>query len=217
MRKYDLGIPVGSLSFFEEAFDEAFSNLLISELFMFGGKLTGLYFLVAAIWASFLFGAVTGYDLLRFGILPRDWDQVEGVLLWPFLHANLTHLTSNTVTLVVFGAIISLRGSSREFLTLSFFITLYAGLGVWLMGRDALHVGASGLVFGYFGYIMTRGIYDGRISSIVISTAVMIFFGGMIWGIMPTDERVSWEGHLFGFLAGVVLAVRYKPRRRRRS
>lgn len=180
------------------------------------GKFRGLLFLILTIWTVYLVDGLTRVDFLNYGIEPRNWDHIWGVLTWPFLHANLTHLANNSVPLIAFGAIISFRSSSKEFLALSFFITLYAGLGVWLMGRDALHVGASGLVFGYFGYIMTRGIYDGRISSILISTGVMLFFGGMIWGILPTDARVSWEGHLFGFLAGVVLGVRQKPIRRRR-
>jgi len=178
-------------------------------------KLRGLMLLLLLIWGTYLVGGLISKDLLQYGILPRNWGSIGGVLAWPFLHADFTHLGNNTLTLVVFGAIISLRSSSSEFLILSFLITLYAGLGVWLMGRPYLHVGASGLVFGYFGYIMTRGIYDGRISSVLISTIVMLLFGGMIWGILPTDRQVSWEGHLFGFLAGVVLAVRYKPRRRR--
>lgn len=181
---------------------------------MLSGKFTGLLVLVAVIWGVYLVDTLTGLSLIQYGILPRSSDHIGGVLIWPFLHANLSHLTNNSLTLVVFGGIISLRSSNWQFLGLSFMITLYAGLGVWLLGRDAVHVGASGLVFGYFGYIMTRGIYDGRISSIVISTAVMLLFGGMIWGILPTDSQVSWEGHLFGFLAGVVLAVRHKPSRR---
>lgn len=178
------------------------------------GKLSGLLVLVALIWAVYLVGLVVGLDLSGFGVQPRDWGRLYGVLTWPFVHADRTHLMNNSITLIVFGAIISLRSSSWQFIGLSFMITLYAGLGVWLLARDASHIGASGLVFGYFGYIMTRGIYDGKISSIVISTGVMLLFGGMIWGILPTDSRISWEGHLFGFLAGVVLAVRRKPRRR---
>ncbi len=178
------------------------------------GKLSGLLALVSVIWAVYLIGAVGGFDLSGFGVQPRNWSKLYGVLTWPFVHADRTHLMNNSITLIVFGTIISLRSSSWQFLGLSFMITLYAGMGVWLLARDASHIGASGLVFGYFGYIMTRGIYDGRISSIVISTGVMLLFGGMIWGILPTDARISWEGHLFGFLAGVVLAVRCKPGRR---
>ncbi len=177
-------------------------------------KLRGLAVLVCLIWAVYLVGIVTGIDLSGFGVQPRDWTTLYGVLTWPFVHADRTHLMNNSVTLIVFGAIISLRSSSWKFLGLSFMLTMYSGLGVWLLARDASHIGASGLVFGYFGYIMTRGIYDGRISSIVISTGVMVLFGGMIWGILPTDARISWEGHLFGFLAGVVLAVRHKSKRR---
>ncbi|MBD5782394.1 rhomboid family intramembrane serine protease [Pelagicoccus sp. NFK12] len=177
------------------------------------GKLGGLLALVGIIWGAYLVGVVFSLDLSGFGVQPRQWERLYGVLTWPFVHADRTHLMNNSVTLVVFGAIISLRSSSWQFVGLSIMITLYAGLGVWLLGRDATHIGASGLVFGYFGYIMTRGIYDGRISSIVISTGVMLLFGSMIWGILPTDAQVSWEGHLFGFLAGVVLAVRSKSSR----
>lgn len=178
------------------------------------GRLSGVLVLLAVLWALFLVDQWFALDLSRYGIFPRRWEQIGGVLTWPFLHVSATHLASNSLTLLVFGTIISLRGSSREFLVLSLMIALYAGLGVWLLGRPALHVGASGLVFGYFGYIMTGGIYDGRLSSVLLSTGVMMLFGGMIWGILPTDERISWEGHLFGFLSGAVLAVRRKPRRR---
>lgn len=180
-------------------------------------RLGGLLFLVVLIWGTFVAGRLFSLDLVQCGILPRDWQSIAGVLAWPFLHVSVDHLWSNSLTLILFGAIISLRSSNREFLALSFFITVYAGLGVWLMGRPHLHVGASGLVFGYFGYILTRGVYDGRISSVIISTVVIVLFGGMIWGIIPTDTRVSWEGHLFGFLAGVVLAVRWNPRHRSKS
>ena len=177
-------------------------------------KLRALVVVLLLIWGTFLVGGLLSLDLMQYGILPRSWHSVGGVLAWPFLHADFSHIGNNTLSLLVFGAIISLRSSNAEFLLLSFLITLYAGLGVWLLGRPYLHVGASGLAFGYFGYILTRGIYDGRISSVIISTVVMLLFGGMIWGIFPTDTRISWEGHLFGFLAGVVLAVRYKPKRR---
>lgn len=184
---------------------------------MVSGKLSGVFWLVFLMWGVFLVDTQLGLNLVRFGILPRDSDHLPGIVLWPFLHANTAHLLSNSVSFLVLGSIVSLRESPRSFLLLSLYITLYAGLGVWIVGRDALHIGASGLVFGYFGYILSRGIYDGRISSVVIASAVMIFFGGMLWGVVPTNGPVSWEGHLCGFLAGVILGVRLKPVRRRKT
>lgn len=184
---------------------------------MLAGKLSGVLWLVFLMWSVFLLDTQLNLNLLRFGIVPRDADHLPGIVIWPFLHANTAHLVSNTVSFLVLGSIVSIRERTSAFLLLSLYITLYAGLGVWIVGRDALHIGASGLVFGYFGYILSRGIYDGKISSVVIASAVMIFFGGMLWGVMPTDRPVSWEGHLCGFIAGVVLGVRQKSGRLRAS
>lgn len=184
---------------------------------MFRGKLRGLLILLALMWGVYLVDSLFRLDLLRFGILPRDPQHLPGIFIWPFLHANATHLLSNSLSMLALGAIVSFRCKPGSFLWLSLFITMYAGLGVWIVGRGALHVGASGLVFGYFGYILARGTYDGRLSSVIIASGVMIFFGGMIWGVLPTEEAVSWEGHLCGFLAGVVLALRQKSPVRRRA
>jgi membrane associated rhomboid family serine protease len=99
-----------------------------------------------------------------------------------------------------------MRSGSR-FVWVSLFIIIVGGAGVWAMGRTAVHIGASGLVFGYFGYLVARGWYDRRILSILIAVAVMAVFGwGILFGVLPTGGFVSWEGHLCGLVAGIVVA-----------
>ena len=89
---------------------------------------------------------------------------------------------------------------------ISVFISVFAGGGVWLMGREGVHIGASGLVFGYFGYLVARGLFERSLVSILIAVAVAVFYGGLIFGILPLDGFVSWEGHLFGLIGGIITA-----------
>jgi len=159
-------------------------------------------------WAVFLVDYALALGLARFGIQPRDLKGLLGIVLWPFLHGDRAHLVSNTVSFLALGAISALMTRRGDFLLLTLLITVYAGFGLWLLGREATHIGASGLVFGYFGYILARGIYDGRLSSVVIASLVMIGFGGMIWGVLPSDQPISWEGHLCGFISGALLGAR---------
>ena len=122
---------------------------------------------------------------------------------------ELSHLLSNKGPLVVLGGLISLRGPGRLFWS-SVFIVLVGGALVWLAAGIVtgygIHIGASGLVFGYFGYLAARGLYERSLSSILISIAVIAVCGTIIFGIIPTNEFVSWEGHLFGLIASVLYA-----------
>ena len=127
-----------------------------------------------------------------------------------FLHGDFSHLLSNTGPLVVLGGLISLRGHSRLFWSSVFITSVGRSALVWLVAGIVtgygIHIGASGLVFGYFGYLAARGLYERSLSSILISIAVIAVYGTIIFGILPTNEFVSWEGHLFGLIAGVLYA-----------
>jgi membrane associated rhomboid family serine protease len=161
---------------------------------------------VATIWVVELVNTFTGHRLNAYGILPRTMDGLRGIPLSPLLHGNMWHLLSNTVPLLVLGGLSAMRSGSR-FVWVSLFIIIVGGAGVWAMGRTAVHIGASGLVFGYFGYLVARGWYDRRILSILIAVAVMAVFGwGILFGVLPTGGFVSWEGHLCGLVAGIVVA-----------
>ncbi|MEM9115133.1 MAG: rhomboid family intramembrane serine protease [Myxococcota bacterium] len=149
---------------------------------------------------------VLGGWLDSFGLRPREPRGLWGILSSPFLHGGFPHLLSNTVGFLVFGTMLSLRGF-RRFVAASFLIAVVGGLGVWLLGRDgSVHVGASGVVFGYFGYLLTAGLFERRIGVAVVSIGVFLLWGWMLLGVLPGQVGVSWEGHLFGFLAGVLAA-----------
>ena len=168
-----------------------------------------LLIFVASLWAVETVDFLTNLNLDQYGILPRDLTGLRGIPLAVFLHGDFPHLISNTLPLLVLGGLVSLRGAQR-LLVSSVFIVLVGGILVWLVAGIVtgygIHIGASGLVFGYFGYLTARGLYERSFSSVLISIAVIAVYGTIIFGIFPTDERVSWEGHFFGLLAGVLYA-----------
>jgi len=156
------------------------------------------------IWAIELVNMFMGHQLNRFGILPRTLYGFIGIPLSPFLHSGIWHTLLNTVPFVVLGGLIITRGIG-EFLEVSLFIILVAGGCLWLFGRSSYHVGASGLIFGYFGFIVARGWFDKSIGSIVVAFITLFLYGGIIlWGLLPISSYISWEGHLFGLIAGVL-------------
>ena len=161
--------------------------------------------LVALMWLVELVNTLVGHRLNDFGIYPRSSQGLIGVLLWPFLHGGLGHLIMNTTPLLFMGFFVSLRGPFVLFLT-SLIVVVVGGLLVWVFGRSAIHIGASGLVFGYFGFLVAVGLYERSISALVIASGTLFYYGGMIVGVVPTDSFVSWEGHLFGLLAGILAA-----------
>ncbi len=140
------------------------------------------------------------------GIRPRTLEGLPGIVLCPFLHADLAHVVANTMPFLVLGWLVMLRGLG-EFFRVSLLTVAFSGLVVWLIGRSStVHVGASSLIFGYLGYLMLRGYFDRSAFSVAISLLVGLIYGGLIWGILPTTQAQSWEGHLGGFLAGAACA-----------
>ncbi|MGP1384196.1 MAG: rhomboid family intramembrane serine protease [Thainema sp.] len=142
----------------------------------------------------------------QFGIWPRHLIGLRGVLFAPFLHHGIGHLLANTVPLFTLGWLIMLRETS-DFFVVSVITLIVSGVGTWFLGSpNSIHVGASGLIFGYFGFLLSRGYFERSMSSIALSVIAILFYGSLIWGVLPTDDTVSWQGHLFGFIGGVVSA-----------
>ena len=169
-----------------------------------------LLIFVASLWAIETVDFLTNFNLDQYGIVPRDITGLRGIPLHIFLHGGFGHLLANTPPLIVLGGIISLRGNGRLFGSTAF-ITVIGGSMVWiaagLLSGDGVHIGASGVVFGYFGYLAARAFYERSFSSIFVAVVVIVFYGGgILIGLLPTDPRVSWEGHLFGLLAGIAYA-----------
>ena len=176
-------------------------------LFVGGGL--GLMWLVE-ILDSFAFDS----GLQAHGIEPRQIDGLEGVVFAPLLHGGWTHLISNSVPFVVLGALVMTYGL-RRWMAATGIITVVAGLATWLLARSGNHIGASILVFGYFGFLLGMAWFERSVKSIGIAVLVAVVYGGLIWGVVPTDSGVSWEGHLFGAIAGVGAAGFLAGRNRR--
>ena len=151
---------------------------------------------------AFLFGG----RLNAYGVRPRSIDGLEGILFMPFLHGSFAHLAANTLPFVTLGWLIMLREIS-DFFIVSAVTVLVSGLGVWLTGApNSAHIGASGLIFGYFGFLLLRGYFERSFTSILLSLIVGFFYGSLIWGVLPSQQGISWEGHFFGFVGGVLTA-----------
>ncbi len=160
---------------------------------------------VVLIWVVEFINFSTGHRLSDWGILPRTLKGLKGIPLSPFLHASLLHTIMNTVPLAVLGGFVILQGR-QIFFEISIIIILVSGTALWLFGRSSYHVGASGLIFGYFGYLVLRAWYDRSLKSFIIAFVTVSLYGGIIWGLLPTFSRISWEGHFFGLLAGFLAA-----------
>jgi membrane associated rhomboid family serine protease len=166
---------------------------------------------VSIFWMVFILNEVVfGRRLNAFGILPHHLVGLRGILFAPFLHGSFYHIAANTVPFVVLGWLVMLR-NTKDFYSVSFLSALVGGLGTWLFGRDSIHIGASGVIFGYFGYLLFRGYFEKSFVSIAISVAIAIGYGGMLWGVLPTRSYISWEGHLFGFIGGIIAAKLLSP------
>jgi membrane associated rhomboid family serine protease len=152
-----------------------------------------------------LINLFTGRLLNQLGTIPRYVPGLKGILLGPFVHASVPHYLSNIVPLCIFSYLLLQYGLKR-YLHISLWIMLVTGLLVWLFARQATHIGVSGIVYGYFGYLLLAGFLSGKFKLIVISVLVGFFYGGLIFGILPSVGFVSWESHLFGFISGLMAA-----------
>jgi membrane associated rhomboid family serine protease len=176
-------------------------------------RLIVLTVFVGVMWLIRLFDAVWvpgGVDA-RYGVIPRTSEGLEGILTSPFIHASFDHLISNTVPLVLLGLLILIDGLAAFFFVTGVSIVV-SGLGTWLFGSTASHFGASGLVFGFFGYLVFRTAFDRRILYALITIAVAgLYATSMAFSLIP-HEGISWSGHFFGFVGGF-LAARMRHQR----
>lgn len=142
----------------------------------------------------------------RYGIQAHNGPTIWHIFTAPFLHANLDHIMANSVPLAIFGFLAALRGFAR-FVTVSLVIMVASGLGVWFLSSPGtVTVGASGLIFGYFGYLIARGFVEHRPFDIVVGLIIVLFYGTMIFGALPGQPGISWQAHMFGLIGGVIAA-----------
>ena len=162
---------------------------------------------VALMWSiEILDFFVFGGSLNRFGIHPHSISGLWGILFVPFLHGDFNHLIANTVPFIILGWLVMLQKTS-DFFIVTAITMVVGGLGTWLIGSPgSVHIGASGVVFGYLGFLLFRGYFLQNVPSIAVSVIVGVFYGSLIWGVLPLEAGVSWEGHLFGFIGGAIAA-----------
>jgi membrane associated rhomboid family serine protease len=168
-------------------------------------ELVSVLVFVGFIWCVF-FVCLVWPRLESYGIVPRTLRGLIGIPLAPFLHASLAHLVSNTIPLAVL--LLLLAGSRANSWTIVVAIVLWTGVLLWLFGRPANHIGASGLIYGLAGFLVVSGVYERRLVPMIMAIVVVILYGGtLLFGIVPSwGSQVSWEGHLLGAVAGGSLA-----------
>ncbi len=171
------------------------------------GTILGIF--VAIFWILEIIDFVVFHGrggLDQYGIVPHNIIGLRGILFAPFLHGGFRHLIANTLPFITLGWLVMLQETS-DFFLVTLITMVVSGLGTWLLGSpNSVHIGASSLIFGYLGFLLLRGFFQRNLPSIFLSIAVGILYGGLIWGVLPTDPRVSWEGHLFGFVGGIISA-----------
>jgi membrane associated rhomboid family serine protease len=152
-----------------------------------------------------LIGMVSSAAANQLAVVPRTAGGLVGLVTAPFVHANLTHLAANLPPFLVLGGLM-LRRSPSQFPMVALIITLTQGGLLWLFGRRAAHVGMSGVIFGFFGWLLAIAWLTRATPDLLAAGAVLIFYGGMLAGLAPARKGISWEGHLFGLIAGVATA-----------
>ena len=180
------------------------------------GSLLALMWLLE-ILDSYVLRPVFGLPLQQFGIVPRDINGLRGLLFAPFLHGSFVHLMSNSLPFLALGWLVMLRAGIRGFFAVSLLAMLLGGLGTWVIGSSGVHIGASGVIFGYLGYLLMAGFFDRRLFSMALSLLVAFLYGGLLWGVLPNQPGVSWEGHVCGFLSGTLAARLAAPQPRLRK
>ncbi|TCC61248.1 rhomboid family intramembrane serine protease [Kribbella pittospori] len=169
-----------------------------------GLKLLGV--LVGLMWLSEIIDAATNGALDQYGIIARDPQGLIGIITAPFLHLGFGHLISNTLPLVTLGLLIAVGGAARLF-AVTAIVTVIGGFGTWLISPpNTITIGASGLVFGYAAYLIMRGLFNRRIGQVLVGVVVVLVWGSALLGGLLPQDGISWQGHLFGAIAGVLAA-----------
>lgn len=165
--------------------------------------------MLVLIWLVKLFEVYTGIDLSEFGIFPRQLKGLRGIIFSPLIHSDFSHLISNSTSLFILTfSLFALY--TRSSLWVFPIIYIFHGLAVWLFAREAYHIGASGLVYGFASYLFFMGVFRKDSRSIALSLLVVFLYGGLVWGVLPTDPNVSFEAHLSGAVIGLICSIIFR-------
>lgn len=161
------------------------------------------------LWVIHLLSLTLQIDLTRMGVLPRNFVGLLGIITSPLIHADFSHLISNTIPLIILGWIIFSFYPKLSFM-LFIFIYLLTGLLVWIFARQVYHIGASGIVYGFVSFLFFSGIFRRDNKSIALALIITFLYGGLVWGMIPGWEGISWESHLFGAITGLTAAYLFR-------
>jgi len=162
-----------------------------------------LLFIIAIMWGLEIVNMIFDHSLNHLALVPRQPSKFFGILAMHFLHWNIPHLLSNTLPLAILGFLVCVNGKAKQ-ITVS--IMLITGLSVWLFARDGVHAGASGLVLGYWGYLLSGAFFERSFRNILIAMVTFLVYGGVVISLLDFRDSTSFEGHIFGFMAGVFSA-----------
>jgi len=160
-------------------------------------------------WLVFFSQSTFNIPFGHYGILPRNFFGIVGILSAPLIHADLSHILSNTPALLILSITVLYFYPDSSLKVLSA-IYLLTGIFVWLFARQVYHVGASGIIYGLLGFLFFSGIFKRDIRSIAIALLVTFIYGGLIWGVLPIMQGISWESHLFGGISGIIMAFIFR-------
>lgn len=167
------------------------------------------FLLTALLWMVKFAEEYFQFPLDRFGVLPLHRSGLAGIILAPLIHADYQHLISNSLPFFILSAL--LANFYREFaFRILFLVWILSGLGLWLGGRISYHIGASGVVYGLAAFLFVSGILRRHTGLMAVSLLVVFLYGGLVWGLFPLYKNISWESHLYGLLAGIMLAFVYR-------
>ncbi|WP_405058673.1 rhomboid family intramembrane serine protease [Kribbella sp. NBC_01505] len=171
-----------------------------------GSGLKLLAALIGLMWLSEIVDTALNGRLDQYGIIARDPEGLVGIVTSPFLHLGFGHLISNTLPLVTLGALIALGGAAR-LASVTAVVAVIGGFGTWLISPpNTITIGASGVVFGYAAYLVARGIFNRRLTQVLVGILVIVVWGSALLGGLLPQDGISWQGHLFGAIAGIIAA-----------
>ena len=167
------------------------------------------FLLVLLLWVTFMVEIVFQIDLAVFGIYPRKASGLMGIVFSPFIHGDLNHLLSNSIPMLVLGSLTYYFYKPIFYKSL-FNIMVFGGLLVWVFARPSYHIGASGVIYGLASLLFFSGMFRKSYRLVAVSLLVVFLYGSMIWGVLPLEEHISFEGHLAGAVVGYLIAYRYR-------
>ena len=177
-------------------------------------QITDIILLLASMWVVYILQAILPYDLSSFGIIPRTTTGLLHIPLSPWVHHSITHLMFNSIPLLILGFLVHLSGRT-QFWEVTILIIIFSGLGTWLIGNPGLHGGASGLIMGYWSYILVNALYVRSAKSIFLALLTLFFYGGMFLILLDVRPHISWAGHASGFAAGALTVwIKFKVKRK---